>query len=75
MVLIVLLEIASKDIPFDITLLTVDIHYTDGYTCDLCRYEYDDQFSNVVRCADDQVWNFIEWCKTQDWSGSLPVWT
>ena len=60
-------EHAAKGDPFDITILTVDTHYSDGYVCELCGYDYDDQFSNVVKCADNQLGAFIDWCSTQDW--------
>ena len=61
-----LLKISATDQPFNYTMLTVDTHATDGYICDLCDDKYDSVTANVVSCADLQVYNFIEWCKQQD---------
>ena len=32
-----LLEFADSDEPFNLTLLTVDSHFPDGYRCELCQ--------------------------------------
>ena len=53
--------------PFNFTLLTVDTHFEDGYLCDLCGDEFDDQYANVLACSSRQVTEFVEWCQTQDW--------
>ncbi|MBR3082254.1 MAG: phosphoglycerol transferase, partial [Clostridiales bacterium] len=33
-------NLSSKDAPFNLTLLTVDTHFEDGYVCPLCKDEY-----------------------------------
>lgn len=53
--------------PWNLTMLTVDTHFTDGYVCRLCRDDFSDQYSNVFACASRQVTQFLEWAKTQDW--------
>lgn len=58
--------LASKDAPFNLTMLTVDTHFTDGYVCDLCEDEYDEQYSNVIACSSKQVAEFVEWIQEQD---------
>lgn len=60
-------ELASGDEPFNLTMLTVDTHFEDGYVCDLCQDEFDTQYANVMACSSRQVAAFIEWCKTQSW--------
>lgn len=62
-----LTRIADLNQPFNFTMLTVDTHHVDGWVCDLCGDEYPDQLANVVQCADNQIYDFIEWCKEQDW--------
>ncbi len=62
-----LTRMAELDQPFNLTMLTVDTHHVDGWVCDLCEDKYPDQLANVVECADRQIYEFIEWCKTQDW--------
>ena len=59
-------NLAKKEQPFNLTMLTVDTHHFDGYVCKLCGESYSNTTANVVSCADRQVYNFIQWCKTQD---------
>lgn len=69
-----LFEFAKEDItrlaqngePFNFTMLTVDTHATDGYICDLCGDQYEEQFSNVLACSSRQAAEFVEWVKQQD---------
>lgn len=60
-----LAELGSSDQPFNFTLLTVDTHSQDGFVCDLCQNEYNDQYANVWRCASAQVDEFVKWCQEQ----------
>lgn len=64
----VLDELSGQDEPFNLTLLTVDTHFEDGYVCGLCEEEYgDDQYANVMACSSRQVSSFLQWCSTQPW--------
>lgn len=47
-------------------MLTVDTHFTDGYVCELCQNQYDEQYSNVIACSSRQVSEFLDWIKQQD---------
>ena len=59
--------LAKEDKPFNLTLLTVDTHFPDGYVCRLCQNNYpDNQYANVYRCASRQVTDFVNWIKKQD---------
>lgn len=60
-----LTEISQKDEPFNYTMLTVDTHFTDGYVCEKCQNEYNDQYSNVIRCSSKQISEFVNWIKEQ----------
>ncbi|MBQ9633280.1 MAG: sulfatase-like hydrolase/transferase, partial [Lachnospiraceae bacterium] len=60
-------ELSSQDAPFAFTMLTVDTHYPEGYVCELCGDEFPEQYANVIRCSDNQVSEFIEWCQQQPW--------
>ncbi len=62
-----LADLGSQDEPFAFTILTVDTHYPNGYVCELCDDEYEEQYANVIKCSDNQVADFIEWCQTQPW--------
>ena len=61
-----ILELASQDAPFNFTMLTADTHFEDGYLCDKCGNEFGDQYSNVMKCSSEQVYEFVEWAKQQD---------
>ncbi len=61
-------ELAAGDQPFNLTLLTVDTHFEDGYVCDLCGDEFGyNQYANVFHCSDKQVYEFVKWIMEQDW--------
>lgn len=59
-------ELSSYEEPFNLTLLTVDTHFEDGYVCDLCDDEFgDNQYANVMACSSKQVNEFIQWIQEQ----------
>ncbi|MBE5944901.1 MAG: LTA synthase family protein [Lachnospiraceae bacterium] len=61
-----LLELASKDEPFNLTMLTVDTHFPGGYVCDKCPNKYETDAKKSIVCADTQVKEFVDWCTKQD---------
>ena len=61
-----LTELAATGQPFNFSLLTVDTHTGGGYLCELCPDTYDRQYANVWACASNQVYQFVEWIKQQD---------
>lgn len=59
-------DLASSEEPFNLTLLTADTHFEDGYVCDLCGDEFgDDQYANVMACSSRQVAELIQWIQEQ----------
>ena len=61
-----LTELGKADEPFCLTMLTVDTHFDDGYTCRLCEDKYKDSYMNAIACSDRQVADFVSWCRGQD---------
>lgn len=62
-----LLELASQNQPFNLTMLTVDTHFEDGWVCDMCSDTYNDnQYANVIACSSAQVAEFVRWIQRQD---------
>lgn len=60
-------NLASGSEPFNLTLLTVDTHFEDGYLCELCPDTYgDNQYANVMACSSKQVYEFVKWIQQQD---------
>ena len=61
-----LLELSASDAPFNLTLLTVDTHFPDGYLCQLCeKGKYPVPLASIVECADRQAVEFVRWCQEQ----------
>lgn len=61
-----LLELSKQNSPFNLTILTVDTHFEDGYICDRCENNYDNQYANVMACSSKEIFEFVEWMKMQD---------
>lgn len=61
-----LLEISKNEEPFNFTMLTVDSHYIDGYTDNNCNLQYDTAYANAISCSDNNVYEFVQWIKQQD---------
>lgn len=62
-----LTRLSKEDKPFNLTMLTADSHFEDGYVCELCGNEFgDDQYSNVLACSSRQVYDFVRWIQNQD---------
>ncbi len=61
-----LLRLAASDQPFNLTMLTVDTHFEDGYVCPLCPDYNKEQYANVIRCSSHQVSEFVKWIQEQD---------
>ncbi len=60
-------ELSDGEEPFNLTILTVDTHFEDGYVCDRCPNTFgSNQYANVLACSSAQVAEFVEWLKTQD---------
>lgn len=59
--------LANREEPFNLTLLTVDTHFEDGYVCQLCKKDFgDNQYANVMACSSRQVSAFVKWIQEQD---------
>lgn len=63
-----LARLSEETEPFNLTLLTVDTHFEDGYLCEDCGDEYyeGDRYSNVMACSSKRVYDFVKWVQEQD---------
>lgn len=67
-------ELAQSDKPFNLTLLTVDTHYEDGYVCRLCDDAFgDNQYANVMACSSKQLSTFLKWIQAQDFYDNTTI--
>ena len=61
-----LLELAADGRPFNLTMLTVDTHFEDGYRCRLCRDDFGEQYADAFACSSRQTADFVKWVQQQD---------
>lgn len=61
-----LLEISKQETPFNYTMLTVDSHFTDGYTDKSCANDFTIAYANAIACSDAHISSFVEWIQDQD---------
>lgn len=59
-------KISKDDKPFNLTLLTANTHFTDGYLEDGCENIFDNNYANSFYCSDYMIYEFIEWVRSQD---------
>lgn len=60
-----LLEISKNEEPFNLTMLTADTHFFDGYVGDNCPNQFDEQYANAFYCTDMMLSDFINWIQEQ----------
>lgn len=68
-----LIDISSKEEPFNFTMLTADTHFTDGYLDSSCEIVFDKQYPNVFYCADKMLNEFLNWLKEQDFYDNTTI--
>ena len=69
-----ILEDAASGQPFNMTLLTVDTHYEDGYFCQDCVSRHpDNPYEDVYNCSDQKIAEFISWVQQQDFYGNTTI--
>lgn len=56
----------AKGEPFNVTMLTVDTHFMDGYQCVDCKDIHEDPYINTLNCSSRQIYEFVEWIKEQE---------
>lgn len=69
-----LTELSQQDTPFNLTMLTVDTHFEDGYICEKCPYTFGkNQYANVMACSSKQVKEFVDWVEQQDFAQNTTI--
>lgn len=56
--------------PFALYMLTIDTHQPEGYVDSICAKEFENIegiLPKAIRCSSKQLYDFIEWAKTQPW--------
>ena len=52
--------------PFNLTILTADTHFTDGYLDPSCSEKFDNNYANSFYCSDSMLNDFITWIQSKD---------
>jgi len=61
-------ELSDSDEPFNLTILTVDTHFENGWVCPDCPDTFgDNQYANVMACSSKKITEFVHWCQKQPW--------
>lgn len=66
-------KLAKEDEPFNLTILTADTHFPDGYLDNTCENISDNQYANVVYCSDQKIAEFIAWIQEQDFYDNTTI--
>lgn len=60
------LKLAEEDKPFNLVIETVNTHFTDGYLEEGSEDKFDTKYENVHAQSSQQINDFIEWAKEQE---------
>lgn len=68
-----LTRLAAGSKPFNLTMLTADTHFPNGYVCPLCDSKYEEQYANVLSCSSRQVTELIRWIQEQPFYANTTI--
>lgn len=60
-----LTSLAAGEEPFAFYMLTADTHFPNGYLCEDCGNEFEQQYENVIACSSKRVYEFVRWLQAQ----------
>lgn len=66
-------RLSQLDQPFNLQMLTVDTHFTDGYLDPTCPTPHKSQYDNVYACSSKQVGNFVSWIRQQPFADNTTI--
>ncbi|MGO3702162.1 MAG: LTA synthase family protein [Candidatus Saccharimonadales bacterium] len=66
-------RLAAQDEPFNLSMLTVDTHFVDGYLDPSCPATYQRQYDNVYACSSAQVAEFVSWVQSQPFADETTI--
>jgi phosphoglycerol transferase len=68
-----LTEMSSKSEPFNLTMLTADTHFQDGYSSSSTPDLYSSQYSNVIHYSDQMVGELVKWIQEQSFYDNTTI--
>ncbi len=61
-----ILLLSKDEKPFNVSILTANTHFPDGYTEETCETLYEEPYSNSIICSVNQIVDFLKWIESQD---------
>ena len=58
--------LTEENKPFNLNLITIDTHFTDGNIYDYSINKYDARYENAYATTSKLIYDFVNWIKTQD---------
>lgn len=65
--------ISKSDEPFNLTMLTADTHFQDGFVEEGCESKFDKQYADVFYCSDSMIAEFVDWVQKQDFAKDTTI--
>lgn len=69
----ILIEDSQSEEPFNLTLLTADMHFPDGLMTENTPKLFEQQYSNVIHYSDYMLGNFIRWVQQQSFYDNTTI--
>lgn len=60
-----LTRLSEGEKPFAFYMLTADTHFPNGYVCEDCGNDFEQQYENVIACSSKRVLAFVRWLQEQ----------
>lgn len=65
--------ISKQKEPFDLQLITIDTHFTDGFIGDYSERKYEEKYENAYATESNLIYEFINWLKKQPYYNNTTV--
>ena len=66
-------NLAKEEKPFNLEILTIDTHFTDGYVGDFSETKYDRQYENAYATTSKLIKDFIDYVKKQPYYDNTTI--
>lgn len=66
-------RLSQLDKPFNLQMLTVDTHFSDGYLDPTCPTPHAEQYDNVHACSSARVAEFVSWLQAQPFADNTTI--
>ena len=57
--------ISKNDQPFNLSLITIDTHFVDGFVGNYSETKFNEQYENAYATTSRLIYDFVKWVKKQ----------